>query len=103
MRRKGLTLVELLIVIAIIVTLSAFLLLPICEGILWKSKITACVSNLKQIGAALLIYAEDWNGYAPPYTNESRAAKFFPQATDPMLMEAAYTPYAKGTDLVLPS
>lgn len=98
-RNKSFTLMELLIVITIIAVLLAVFLLPICDEILWKTKITVCVSNLKQIGGALQMYAEDWNGYAPPYTNDLQAVKFSPQATDPRLMEIAYAPYTKGQQI----
>ncbi len=95
-RKEGLTLMELLIVISIIAVLATIILLPICDQVWWKAKITICVSNLKQIGAALLMYAEDWNGYAPPYTNDMQAAKFSPDAVNPNLMQAAYAPYLIG-------
>lgn len=73
MKQKGLTLVELLIVIFIIALLAGIayaVLAPIRE----RARQTACVSNLKQVGVALHIYARDWNDYVPPYTNDEEAS-----------------------------
>ena len=34
-----------------------------------KARQTACASNLKQLGTALFLYAQDNDGYFPPYRN----------------------------------
>src|SRR3989304_958908 len=59
------TLIELLVVIAVIAILAA-ILLPALKNARDSAKKIACVSNLKQIGLALIMYANDWNGWAPP-------------------------------------
>jgi prepilin-type N-terminal cleavage/methylation domain-containing protein len=59
------TLVELLVVIGIIAILLA-LLLPAMNKVRAQSKKVACQSNLRQIGANLLIYANAWQGWMYP-------------------------------------
>lgn len=75
------TLIELLIVIAIIMILAA-VLFPVFETAREKSRQSACSSNLKQIGVAMLQYAQDYdeqlpcgnNSYqAPPVTNRNNS------------------------------
>jgi prepilin-type N-terminal cleavage/methylation domain-containing protein/prepilin-type processing-associated H-X9-DG protein len=56
--RKGFTLIELLVVIAIIALLMA-ILMPALRRAREQGKATVCSSNLKQIGLASRLYAED--------------------------------------------
>jgi len=61
---RGFTLIELLVVIAIIGLLSS-LLLPAITRAKAKAKETACLNNLKQIGIAVVLYADDNKGFLP--------------------------------------
>lgn len=62
------TLIELIIVIAIIAILAS-MLLPALNKAKNLAKRSACAGNLKQIGTASLMYANDWQGYLPGVSN----------------------------------
>jgi prepilin-type N-terminal cleavage/methylation domain-containing protein len=61
----GFTLIELLVVMAIIGILSS-LLLPSLGAAKRRAHTTRCISNLKQFGLALQLYAGDHNDALPP-------------------------------------
>lgn len=64
LKNKGFTLIELLVVIAIIAILAA-MIFPVFNEAKEKARSTQCLSNIKQIGSALLMYLEDSDGYYP--------------------------------------
>lgn len=58
MERKGFTLIELLVVIAIIAILAA-ILFPVFMTAKEAAKKTSCADNMKQLGIAFMLYAQD--------------------------------------------
>lgn len=73
-RSSAFTLIELLIVVAIIAILAA-ILFPVFQRAREQAKQSVCATQLKEIGTAMLMYAGDYNnraplhyGMCPPYT-----------------------------------
>jgi len=62
--RKGFTLIELLVVIAIIAILAA-ILFPVFARAREKAQQTSCLSNVKQLSLAVLMYVQDQDGRLP--------------------------------------
>jgi prepilin-type N-terminal cleavage/methylation domain-containing protein/prepilin-type processing-associated H-X9-DG protein len=62
--RRGFTLIELLVVIAIIAILAA-ILFPVFAQARAKARQATCVSNLKQLGNAMLMYVQDYDETFP--------------------------------------
>jgi prepilin-type N-terminal cleavage/methylation domain-containing protein/prepilin-type processing-associated H-X9-DG protein len=63
-RSKAFTLIELLVVIAIIAILAA-ILFPVFAQAKAAAKKTVCLSNEKQVGTAMVMYAGDYDDYFP--------------------------------------
>ncbi len=81
--RNGFTLIELLVVIAVIAILAA-ILFPVFAQAREKARQAACLSNLKQIGAAMLMYTDDYDGVYP----WNRGPRFTPsRIADTLLRE----------------
>jgi prepilin-type N-terminal cleavage/methylation domain-containing protein/prepilin-type processing-associated H-X9-DG protein len=62
---RGFTLIEILVVIAIIALLAA-ILFPVFARVREKARASACMSNLKQIGLGFAQYAQDYDERLPP-------------------------------------
>lgn len=63
-RPQGFTLIELLVVVAIIAILMA-ILLPSLNTARQQAKAVKCMSNLKQLGTGIYMYAQENNGTIP--------------------------------------
>jgi prepilin-type N-terminal cleavage/methylation domain-containing protein len=62
--RRGFTLIELLVVIAIIAILAA-ILFPVFARAREAARRTACVSNMKQVTSAFMLYTQDYDEVLP--------------------------------------
>jgi len=90
--RPGFTLIELLVVIAIIAILAA-ILFPVFAQAREKARTASCLSNLKQVGHAMLMYGQDYDGlFVPVMARPNRQEK------DIYLMSWMYLlePYTKN-------
>jgi prepilin-type N-terminal cleavage/methylation domain-containing protein/prepilin-type processing-associated H-X9-DG protein len=88
-QKRGFTLIEMLIVIAIIGILAA-ILFPAFAGARENARRTACMSNLKQLSLGFTLYANDNNERlpgstdAPPGVNKIGGWMFYSKFGDPM-------------------
>ena len=61
--------IEVLVVVAIMLIVAA-VVLPVFSRARTAAKHTACIGNLKQLGAALALYAADYDDWLPPHCND---------------------------------
>jgi prepilin-type N-terminal cleavage/methylation domain-containing protein/prepilin-type processing-associated H-X9-DG protein len=97
-RRRGFTLVELLAVIALIVLLAA-LILPVFGAARERARESTCLSHLRQINLAYLLYVADWEEQLPDWylPGPPRPAPFGPRRFWPELLQ----PYLRSQGVVL--
>lgn len=98
-RRFGFTLVELLVVIGIIALLIS-ILLPALTKARRQSVTVQCLSNMRQIGQAMIMYAGDYGGMLPgPCTKGQKA--YYDNSTTRSVYLATFLAHYMG--LPLPS
>jgi prepilin-type N-terminal cleavage/methylation domain-containing protein/prepilin-type processing-associated H-X9-DG protein len=97
-RHQGFTLIEMLVVIAIIAILAA-ILFPVFAQAREKARAISCLSNTKQIGMALMMYCEDYDEHCVLNNNEPPAP--LPAGLRTASWPDLLQPYIKNNQLFL--
>lgn len=91
LRTRGFTLIELLIVISIIAVLSA-ILFPVFARARENARRSSCISNLHQIGLAMIMYTQDYDGHLVP-----QYIKYLPASSKPASYTKYLSPHSDGS------
>jgi prepilin-type N-terminal cleavage/methylation domain-containing protein/prepilin-type processing-associated H-X9-DG protein len=108
-KNRGFTLIELLVVIAIIAILAA-ILFPVFARAREAARKATCISNLKQIALAAIMYAQDYDEVLPTAVGDSNDGAAHPvdpanlnnltgNAIDFWQLADLLLPYVKSVDL----
>jgi prepilin-type N-terminal cleavage/methylation domain-containing protein/prepilin-type processing-associated H-X9-DG protein len=88
--KQAFTLIELLVVIAIISILAA-ILFPVFARARENARRASCLSNLKQMGLGMMMYAQDYD--------ETYPDRYFKNGTDTIFWWVLLQPYTKSEQL----
>lgn len=91
-RARGFTLIELLVVVAIIALIIA-LILPALGRAKEQSRRTVCAANLKGIGIAINVYAEENNNRIPPFYRGIKDNQWYQFGWGPFTTAPYYQPW----------
>ena len=94
-KSTGFTLIELLVVVAIIALLVA-ILLPSLQRAREQAKAVVCLSQLKQIGYAIVYYIDDYNGWLPMSRHYNNSAKWSGILRPYLINDGLYDYVARG-------
>jgi prepilin-type processing-associated H-X9-DG protein len=96
---SGFALVELLVVVALITVLVG-IIVPVTVQSRNRARSAACVSNLRQLGFALLAYGQDWNDRLPSLSSKPFAGSLssdqYPGGSSATELSFVISRYAKS-------
>ncbi len=96
--KRGFTLIELLVVIAIIAILAA-ILFPVFAQAKEAAKKVTCLSNIRQIGLGIFMYANDNDDYAPAILQSQNTINFGDPGGANIPYDQQIGPYIKNWQL----
>ena len=101
LQRCGFTLIELLVVIAIIAILAS-ILFPVFARARSKARQAACMSNLRQLGTAMHMYADDYDEMLPLWSLVGGAPDGSGRLPGvPYTWDTQLFPYMKNTQILI--